>query len=67
MLSDAVELITDAVESESSLLVHDKILPMVTGLIAGEPVEGFDRSGQFGTPDSLLEVVDSIATTPTRM
>ena len=39
-VSDAVAVITETVEAEGLLLVHDQRLPSVTALIAGEPVLG---------------------------
>ena len=39
-VEEAVTVITEAVELEGLLLVHDQRLPSVTALIAGEPVRG---------------------------
>jgi hypothetical protein len=39
-VSDAVAMITETVEAEGLLLVHDQWLPSVTGLISGGPVSG---------------------------
>lgn len=39
-VEEAVAAITEAVESEGLLLVHDQHLPSVTALVAGEPVRG---------------------------
>jgi hypothetical protein len=39
-IADAAAMITETVEREGLLLVHDRMLPSVTALIAGEPVLG---------------------------
>lgn len=39
-VADAATMIIESVETEGLLLVHDKVLPSVTALIAGAPVRG---------------------------
>ena len=39
-IADATAMITETVEREGLLLVHDQVLPSVTALIAGKPVPG---------------------------
>ncbi len=56
--------ITEAVESEGLLLVHDQRLPSVTALVAGEPVRGSWWAHPLGNVlyNALGELDDRFAT-----
>jgi hypothetical protein len=63
-VSNAAVAITETVEAEGVLLVHDQLLPSVTALIAGEPVLGSWWSHPLANLiyDALGAVEDRFAT-----